>query len=169
MGSVDCLRSLKGAYEDFRDCILSIPEDLYLSLIDRWSPRDIVAHLVGWNRNMIEACDAILRGEAPSYYVDAPSDYKNINAAFVARYSSQNKTELLNDLASSIEELQRYVGRLDQTELDADHGVAPSRPSEQPSPHHRIAHRRLPAPPAENPRMAKNQGGLASGVEAQAA
>lgn len=123
MRSVDCLRSLKGAYEDFRDCILSIPEDLYLSLIDRWSPRDVVAHLVGWNRNMIEACKAIVRGEAPSYYMDAPNDYKHINAAFVAKYSSQNQTELLNDLASSIEELQQYVGRLDRTELDADHGV----------------------------------------------
>ena len=123
MGTVDCLRSLKRAYEDFRDCILSIPDDLYLSPISHWSPRDIVAHLVGWNRNMIDACNAILRGETPSYYVDAPNDYRNINAAFVARYSSQNKAALLDELASSIEELQQYVSRLDQIELDADHGV----------------------------------------------
>ncbi|MGQ0568014.1 MAG: ClbS/DfsB family four-helix bundle protein [Armatimonadota bacterium] len=123
MATVDCLRSLKRTYEDFRDCILSIPEELYLSPIHRWSPRDTVAHLVGWNRNMIEACNAILRGEAPSYYVDAPNDYRNINAAFVARYSSQNKAALLDELASSIEELQQYVSGLDRTELDADHGV----------------------------------------------
>jgi hypothetical protein len=88
-----------------------------------WSPRDVVAHLVGWNGLMIEASASILSGQQLSYYADAPNDYSNINAGFTARYSSGSKQELLKELRSSLESLEAYVIALPAEELTSDHGV----------------------------------------------
>lgn len=111
------------AYQAFRQCIQSVPDDLYLTPINGWSPRDIVAHLVGWNRNMVKSGKELLRGEMPAYYPDAPNDYKNINAAFVSKHSSRDKVTLLDELAASMLEFETYVRGLDPSEWDADHGI----------------------------------------------
>lgn len=88
-----------------------------------WSPRDVLAHLIDWNRQMIEASATILQGETPAYYADAPNDYRNINAGFVTRHVSRSKTELLEELRSSMEDFERYIRSLNQSELTASHGV----------------------------------------------
>ena len=114
---------LKRAYQDFYDGILSLPEALFTSSMNGWSPRDVVAHLIGWNRHMIAASTAILAGETPAYYADAPNDYKNINAGFVAQHASHSKVELLLQLESSMDEFDQYILALPPVELEASHGV----------------------------------------------
>ena len=114
---------LQRAYQDFYNCILTLPEPLFTSSMNGWSPRDVVAHLIGWNRNMIEAASSILSGVAPSYYEDAPNDYRNINAGFVAQYASRLKAELLGELSSSMAEFEQYIVTLKLGELTDSHGV----------------------------------------------
>jgi hypothetical protein len=123
MDDHDNFNTLTEAFQAFLKVVQSVPDDLYLSPINGWSTRDVVAHLVGWNRNMIEAGKEILRGGKPSYYPDAPNDYKNINGAFVSLYSSRDKTFLLNELAVSLSELEAFVHGLDPSERTADYGV----------------------------------------------
>ena len=119
----NALNSFELVYKDFCDCIVSLPEALFLSPMNGWSPRDIVAHLIGWNRQMIEASAAILRGDTPAYYADAPNDYCNINAGFVKQFASRSKAELLDELKSSMEDFEEFVMSLDQSEFTASHGV----------------------------------------------
>lgn len=123
MSNQEVTLSLRSAYQDFTGLILSLSEEQFLSLMNGWSPRDVVAHLIGWNGHMIEALSSILAGETPSYYADAPNDYSNINARFTARYSSRSKQELLAELESSLDRLEAYVLSLPVEELVADHGV----------------------------------------------
>ena len=119
----DHFNKLTAAYQAFRDCLQSLPDSLYLASINGWSPRDTAAHLVGWNRLMIESGRDILQGRKPSYYTDSANDYKNINAAFVARYSSRDKASMLGELASSMAEFDAFVHGLETSEWTADHGV----------------------------------------------
>ena len=123
MSNHEVILLLRHAYQDFAELILSLPKELFLSPLNRWSPRDVVAHLVGWNSFMIEASSSILAGQSPSYYADAPNDYSNINAGFTAKYSSRSKQELLADLKSSMEGLDAFILALPAEELAADHGV----------------------------------------------
>jgi hypothetical protein len=88
-----------------------------------WSPREVVAHLIGWHYRMIQACQEIRRGQAPGYYADAATDYANLNTASVAQFMSQSKEELLRELTSSRQEFLNYLGTLDPSEWDADHVV----------------------------------------------
>ncbi len=56
--------------EDFARCVASLNEELFLKKLDSWSPRDIVAHLIGWNYYIIEGSKQIKRGELPFYDID---------------------------------------------------------------------------------------------------
>ena len=123
MSNQEVTHSLRRAYQDFTELIFSLSEEQFLSSMNGWSPRDVVAHLVGWNSFMIEASSSILAGQPPSYYADAPNDYSNINAGFTAKYSSRSRHELLAELKSSLEGLDAYVIALPAGELAADHGV----------------------------------------------
>ena len=114
---------LKHAYQDFTELVLPLSEELFLTPLNGWALRDVVAHLIGWNTLMIEASSSILAGQPPSYYADAPNDYSHINAGFTARYSSRSRQELLAELKSSLDGLERYVLALPSEELVANHGV----------------------------------------------
>jgi Protein of unknown function (DUF1706) len=123
MNPSDPSEVIRLAYQTFRDVILSIPADHYLAPMNGWSPRDTVAHLVGWNRAMIEACQELSRGQTPAYYKERAIDYRDMNAGFVARYAAQDRDALLSELAESLDELRRYLSGLEPGDWEADHGV----------------------------------------------
>ena len=115
--------SLRTAYHGFVACMRSLTEEHFLSPMNGWAPRDVVAHLIGWNRLMIQASKSILAGEQPAYYSDAPNDYRNINASFVKEHPSRSKEELLHELHSSMRDFDSFVASLPGAELSSDHGV----------------------------------------------
>jgi hypothetical protein len=124
MNDSNPLQLLRTSYDDFVACVVSLPEARFLETMDGWAPRDVVAHLIAWNRFMIQASKSILVGEVPAYYVDAPNDYSNINAAFVQHHSSRSRALLLEQLSSSKQEFDDFITRLPIPELSANHGVA---------------------------------------------
>ncbi|MEW6403863.1 MAG: ClbS/DfsB family four-helix bundle protein [Chloroflexota bacterium] len=125
MSNQEVIFPLRSAYQDFVEIILPLSNEQFLSLIPTggWASRDIVAHLIGWNSLMIESSRSILAGKPPEYYADTPNDYSNINAGFTAKFSSQSKEELLEQLKSSMEGFETFISSLSETELTADHGV----------------------------------------------
>jgi hypothetical protein len=123
MDRIDPTLVLRREYKMFCEVIRALPEELYLAKIDDWTPRDVVAHLVGWNRRMIVACQDILAGRTPDYYADAPNDYRTINSGYVARHASASREALLGELAAGLEELATYVSALEPSEWKASHGV----------------------------------------------
>jgi len=114
---------LKSVYQDFTRLILSLSSEQFLTPMDGWAPRDVVAHLIGWNSLMIDSSLSILAGKPPSYYDDSKNDYSNINAGFTKKFSSQSKSELLAQLKSSMENFEAFISSLPAAELTADHGV----------------------------------------------
>ncbi|NOH01065.1 MAG: ClbS/DfsB family four-helix bundle protein [Chloroflexi bacterium] len=123
MNSQNAMLPLDNAFGDFTKLVLSLSDEQFLSPMDGWTPRDVVAHLVGWNGLMIESSTTILAGNPPSYYADAPNDFSSINSGFTTKYSSRSKRELLAELRSSMEELAFFINNLPAEELTADHGV----------------------------------------------
>ena len=123
MSNQEALVPLKKAYQDFVGVILPLSDELFLTSMGGWAPRDVVAHLIGWNRLMIEAPSSILVGQAPAYYADTPNDYSTINAGFTSRYSSHSKHELLSELELSLASFEAFILALQDDEMLADHGV----------------------------------------------
>lgn len=112
-------------YEQFRAAAASVPDALFLAPMSDggWSARDTVAHLVGWNREMVQAGRDLLAGQEPYYYSERAIDYRDMNARFVATYAEHDKFQLLSMLHKSLSELEDFIFALDPSELEAGHGV----------------------------------------------
>jgi hypothetical protein len=117
------IRRLEKHVDDLHQSVSSLSERVFLAPISRWSPRDIVAHLVGWNRYLVEGAQQIRRGELPFYDVDPGDNYCKVNAVLVRRYFSTNREELLENLRATAHELTQFVRSLDPSEWDRDYGV----------------------------------------------
>jgi hypothetical protein len=123
MHPTEQLKSLEEAVERFRACILLLPEAVFLTPMDGWAPRDVLAHLIGWNRHTIDGCRDILDGRKPKYLTDAANDFSNVNAESVQRYSSDDKDALLAELDKSFGELRDYMRSVDPKQWEAHGGV----------------------------------------------
>jgi hypothetical protein len=117
------IRSLSSSVEEFARCIDSLPEGLFLKEINGWSPRDVLAHLVGWNRYTIEGCQQIRKGETPFYFIDPGKDFSKVNEVLVQQYDSRDKRQLLDELAVSANELTQFLLTLTPMDWEADFGV----------------------------------------------
>ena len=117
------LKRLEEAHDRFRACIRLLPEALFTTLMDGWSPRDVVAHLVGWNRHTVAGCRDILDGRKPKYLADHVHDFSNVNAESIERYSTDDRDELLTELDKSFAELRVYLESVDAKQWEAHCGV----------------------------------------------
>jgi hypothetical protein len=117
------ISELSRSVEEFASCVASLSGGWFLKPIDAWAPRDVVAHLIGWNRYTITGCEQIRNGETPFYFSDPGEDFSKINATLVQAYASQDKQEILDELAASLQELTQYLRSLDPADWERDYGV----------------------------------------------
>ncbi len=124
MSSIEQLSHLTSAVQAFTNIIESLSTDLFLRKIDaEWTPRDVVAHLAWWNRNMIAACKNLQAGVPPAYYADTANDYRNINTQAIAEFSSRDQRKLLEQLQSTHQEFEDYLRALDESEWNAARNI----------------------------------------------
>ena len=123
MADPDVLQALNLAYRELVDLVLSLSDEQFLGAMDGWSPRDVVAHLIGWNGLMIESSLSILAGKTPAYYADAQNDYSHINSGFTSKFSSRSKQKLLRELKTSLDRFAAFLSSLPPQELENAHGV----------------------------------------------
>lgn len=117
------ISNLAKAVISYKECIQDLPETSFLEPINEWSPRDITAHLIGWNRHMITGCRQIRMGILPDYFSDDANDYKNINHESVALYDTQDRDLLLADLENSYLSLENFLQFMDPDDWTKDFGV----------------------------------------------
>ena len=101
----------------------SLREEQFLAELGNWSPRDIVAHLIGWNHHIIEGSHQIQRGELPFYDIDPGENYSKVNEELVRKINSTNRQALIKELHSSANDLEKYLLSLDPETWAKDFGV----------------------------------------------
>jgi hypothetical protein len=116
------LLELESAYTAFVDTVNSLTTEEFLRSLGDWAPRDIVAHLIGWNRNILIGCQQIRSGVSPFYHKDGQNDYREENAVSIARYNSTDRNVQLKELAVSKDALVAYVKGLDEQDWEKDFG-----------------------------------------------
>jgi hypothetical protein len=117
------LNALHEAFARFRACADGLPAGRFLERMNGWSPRDVTAHLIGWNRHTIEGCREILRGDCPFYLADESNDFSAVNRESVERYASSDRNELLAELDTSFDELKAFLLTLSDPQWEKDFGV----------------------------------------------
>jgi hypothetical protein len=117
------LSALDEAFARFRACAAALPSGRFLERMNGWSPRDVTAHFIGWNRYTIEGSREILRGVCPFYLADEPNDFSTVNRESVERYASSDRDELLAELDASFGDLKTFLLTLPAPQWDKDFGV----------------------------------------------
>ncbi len=117
------LEQLQRNVHSFIRTVRTLSNEQFLTKMNGWAPRDVTAHLIGWNRATIEGADAIRRGELPAALIDPGEDCCKINATFIAQYDSADPQQLLRELELSFQELARKCYTLDLAEWTVDYGV----------------------------------------------
>jgi hypothetical protein len=102
------LADLETAYASFIDTLTGLASEDILKSLGDWTPRDIAAHFIGWNRITLAGCSALREGAEPFYFYDGTNDYRKVNAKFITQFPSTDQDELLKDIASTKEALTAY-------------------------------------------------------------
>ena len=123
MTAAHAIERMQVGVAEFTRCIESLPSNQFLAPLGNWTPRDIVAHLIGWNRYVVRGSRQLQRGELPFYDVDPGENFSKVNAALVKEYPSVDSGELLSQLRASAEELREFLAELDESDWDRDFGV----------------------------------------------
>ena len=114
---------LQRGVELFEDQVRALQPGSFLELAGRWSPRDMVAHLIGWMRYIVPGSEQIRRGQLPFYDLDPGDNFSNVNAQLVRDYPSKDPDTLLAELDAAAGELIAYLRRLDPEDWERDFGV----------------------------------------------
>ncbi len=117
------LARLEREVAEFLACVQGLPEAAFVTKMDGWSPRDVVAHLIGWSTYTIEGCQEMRNGRPPSYLSDWRVDFRNINAVSVRKFNSEDRILLLEQLAASLKTLKEYLRSVPAKEWASDPGV----------------------------------------------
>ena len=114
------LADLELAYEAFIQTAKDLsPEELMKSLGD-WTPRDILAHFIGWNRITLVGCAEICEGIEPFYFYDGTNNYRKVNAPFFERFNSTDRDILLDQVRITKNALVSYLWTIEENEWELD-------------------------------------------------
>jgi DinB superfamily len=116
-------RELDESVERFIEIVNALDESQLRKPLGRWTPRDVVAHLIGWNRYTLRGCHELREGRLPFYDVDPGENYAKVNAVLIREIPSEEKSMLLEGLRSSCAELKDYLLALVPDDWERDFGV----------------------------------------------
>jgi len=88
-----------------------------------WSPKDLLAHLVGWDFTNVEAVTDILAGKLPGFYPHYDPNWEIYNAHLVARYKRDDFAEMLSSVENSHKQLLDLLGTVPASEFGKDRGL----------------------------------------------
>ena len=117
------LRDLEIAYQDFTQTIQDLSTSNFLAPLGDWTPRDILAHFIGWNRITVAGCSALREGAAPFYFYDGTNDYRKVNARFFQQFPSRDRETLLAQMEDTRNALVAYLKTIPAGEWEQDTGI----------------------------------------------
>lgn len=117
------LGDLDAASRAFVSSVRDLSVQQFKDSLGDWTPRDILAHFIGWNRVTLVGCAELREGTAPFYFYDGTNDFRIVNAGFLERFASVDREVLLADLASTLAALTSYLAGVSDDEWENDAGV----------------------------------------------
>ena len=119
----DVLERLREAAAELEHLVQHLPERLLSERLERWTPRDVVAHLVGWNHAAVRGLGELLQGQTPFDLQQADDDSRTLNAESVGRWGGQERGQLLAEFRASAQALLRTLESLPEEAWARDFGV----------------------------------------------
>ena len=88
-----------------------------------WSIKDLLAHLIGWDKTTLRAVKSVLKGQLPSFYKYHDRDWQTYNAMLVKKHKKDSLDELLAEARASQANLLQYLQTIPPEKFNKDFGV----------------------------------------------
>lgn len=88
-----------------------------------WSVKDVLAHLIGWDKTNLRAVKSILKGQLPSFYEHHDHDWQTYNASLVKKHKQDSFKSLLAGMQDSQEKLMEFLQTIPPENFNKDFGV----------------------------------------------
>ncbi len=111
------LLNLKNARKDLLAAVKDVPADLKVT--EKWSVKDVLSHIIGWDFHTTRAIEECLRGERPFYF---DLNWDTLNEEEVSKRRTLSKEEILNEMEQSHRALLNLVSSLPEQRLTEFHG-----------------------------------------------
>ena len=98
---------------------LSEEEASITNSMGSWSVKDVVAHLIFWDEELLRSIETLLRGDRPAFL---DKDWDSLNAAAVTRRKDQSLEEMLQDLKESGRKVKILIASLDERQFSLSRG-----------------------------------------------
>jgi hypothetical protein len=109
----ELLLSAAREYKAFHEALHGLNEEQMAEVwLGTWSVKEIVAHMIGWHREMVPALERLARGERPLPAGVSYDDVDAWNARFAAAGQGREITDLLLELDRSHEDFMLAADRV---------------------------------------------------------
>ena len=88
-----------------------------------WSIKDLLAHLIGWDKTTLRAVKSVLKRQLPSFYKYHDRDWQTYNAMLVKKHKKDSLDELLAEARASQANLLEYLQTIPPEKFNKDFGV----------------------------------------------
>lgn len=119
----EAVERLEEAADELVHLVASLPEALLAKRLERWTPKDVLAHLVGWNHHVQVGLRQLTQGSRPFYLAQTDQDFQQLNAESVARWGRLPRAALVDELQVSLGALVEFLRGLPRDAWRKDFGV----------------------------------------------
>lgn len=113
----EILDNLKNARKQLLDIVEDVPKDLRVTT--KWSVKDVVSHIIGWDFHTVRAVRECLKGERPFYF---DLNWDVLNEEEVQKRKTLSLKEVLDELKQSHKALLDLVLEVPEERLTEFHG-----------------------------------------------
>lgn len=91
--------------------------------LGRWTIKDLLAHLAGWDFTNMAAIKSVLAGRLPEFYEHHDRDWQTYNAMLVKKHRKGTYRELLSTVGNSQKKLVELLQSISPESFNQDFGV----------------------------------------------
>lgn len=95
-------------------------EQVFLGI---WSIKDLVAHLIGWDKTNLAAAKRVLDGQVPAFYEYRDPDWRTYNATLVKKNKKGSAQELIATAKATQDKLIKFLQTVPPEQFNKDFGV----------------------------------------------
>jgi hypothetical protein len=88
-----------------------------------WSTKDLLAHLIGWDKTNLDSVKSVLMGQVPAFYEYRDPDWRSYNAKLVKEYRRDSMPELLSSAKDAQAMLIEFLYTIPPEHFNKDFGV----------------------------------------------
>ena len=94
------------------------PEDWNVKVTDKWTVKNIVAHMIGWEKGFIDVVQAFMRNEKQPWFYDM-DQWDKFNEQSIDFYKNYSSADLLAEWEKWQRELRKIIDEFGEERLRA--------------------------------------------------